>query len=138
MEEMKFRFVFKNGNDIQFRYMDLDELLDFSFALEQMQEDLGGGDGLSEDHIEYELISKDQYAGLKDKNEVEIYKGDIVKTTCKYDGVLIDEVGFYNGCWKVKNEKDGVSNYPLHNYGVEKVEVIGNIHQNPELLKQSP
>ena len=70
-----------------------------------------------------------QFTGLKDKNEKEIYEGDIFKSK-EYKW---DPVEFKNGMFQVNLR--GARIYPLYelfeNYN--DVEVIGNIHQNPEL-----
>lgn len=74
----------------------------------------------------YELM---QYTGLKDKNGKEIYDGDIVKHNCgrKSAEVFMD---VEKGQWRIKSNNECF--YILANISCE---IIGNIYENPELLK---
>ena len=84
--------------------------------------------------IEVDKQTIGQYTGLTDKNGKKIFEGDKVK----YRNSIF-EVRLYNGCWVIWNHK--------HEYEFEKyhflstyadlIEVIGNIYDNPELLKES-
>lgn len=76
-----------------------------------------------------------QYTGLTDKNGKKIFEGDIVKHFNASDvGVDIGKV-----CWDDKYcQFYRTSNSGMYNYRVGadcSYEVIGNIYDNPELLK---
>lgn len=65
-----------------------------------------------------------QYTGLKDKNGKEIYEGDIVQLA-----QFIIEVKWVNEFSRFTNKDDYTGFFP------KNIEVIGNIYENPELLK---
>lgn len=71
-----------------------------------------------------------QYTELKDKYGMEIYEGDIVKVD-GFDELMV--VSFRDGYFGWGREHYGA--YSFDPFGVENVEVIGNIYKNPELLK---
>lgn len=73
-----------------------------------------------------------QYTGLKDKNGKEIYEGDVLNFGNKMEVCF----GFNNGeheGWYLKRITDGYE-YTMHAFTTQ-FEVIGNIYENPELLK---
>ncbi|MFL8888665.1 YopX family protein [Helcococcus kunzii] len=123
---------------------------------------------LEEEKLEYCVLNEDgvrsdrecsfyevklmQSTGLFDKNDKEIFEGDIIYIFQK--GVISrnleahDEnrkVVFFEGSWCVENYADTGENfgnfiienhYPIGLYHTkDELEVIGNIYENPELLE---
>lgn len=87
-----------------------------------------------------------QYTGLKDKNGKEIYEGDILRNVYyKYSNDEVGNKGFkeeilkvvYRGCGFIF-EKIKINEIEmLEDFREEFIEVIGNIYENPELLKEA-
>lgn len=110
------------------------------------------GDFIHQDKFNYAMIKQDnytacvdedtvgQYTGLKDKNGVEIYEGDIVYCQTKF-GKAKAIIEFING--KFVARFDSAVTHPQNGHYIsyyeinKRFEVIGNIYDNPELLKES-
>lgn len=100
----------------------------------------GFGHEQTYDYVRIENQVLMQYTGLKDKNGVEIYEGDIVK----YGTWALESADYYrdskrriiNIVFNPKKAAYMASDNDVWNFAIySDVEVIGNIYENPELIK---
>ncbi|WP_407310562.1 YopX family protein [Desulfosporosinus sp. SB140] len=74
-----------------------------------------------------------QFTGLRDKNGKEIYEGDILISDTYPDNILKVEYRDSSfGAYPILKGNSGVVN--LHVLALNTYEVIGNVHENPEIL----
>ena len=161
MRDIKFKFVIKNGKETLLSdSYSLDEIIKNDFDKESVFEDLeekhgcnGNCTNESVNHCECgtifdeaEIIGKIECVGLKDKNGKEIYEGDKVSfSVFDHNGLDTQYKGYVVWCgsrfmiWNKPDDEfygsDGGFDLDIIVEQDEELEVIGNIHQNPELLK---
>ncbi len=133
MREIKFRAFSKRLNKMMygFPFGNLNTITGFTEERGYNQSPIGH----DVDVWEVEIM---QYTGLKDKNGQEIYEGDIIRATTvwslnNYD--FISEVTFEDGVFGIKDltpQSGTTEQLKLVNW--IKVEVIGNIYENKDLL----
>ena len=89
---------------------------------------------------EEDRVIQMQFTGSKDKNEKEIYEGDIVKWTYLNNGSPYSQQGIveFSDCafkvpfTQILNQCKGLSSIDED----KGIEVIGNIYKNPEFAEQ--
>lgn len=82
-----------------------------------------------------------QYVGLMDLNDNHIYEGDIFISSNKYHTVMQGEIIFEEGAFKMTYGYQTPKGGDRDDYFLtstiegESIEVIGNLHDNPEMRK---
>lgn len=130
--EIKFRVL--HDGEIYYVYGDQVELITTGngFDLLLHEQYFETGSGIAEEYWRvkrYENPIIMQYTGFKDINDVEIYESDLIDV----DGLRIPKNVYWDdgGYWAL-NFDSGASLSLIVNEGCE---VVGNIHETPELIK---
>lgn len=126
MREILFRAKrFDNGEWIYGDLLTPTDIMD----VWEISENTGMGDRYE---IDPETVG--QYTGLKDKNGNKIFEGDIVKFV-RYGVVTWHEVlGGFVLFFRPQNPFGSSLHWMLFDIGICPYEVIGNIHDNPEIF----
>ena len=84
------------------------------------------------EHTDFKDIELMEYTGLKDKNNKEIYEGDIAIHHGKMHKIIFnaEEARF------VLRDDEFELEIPFTNNNNKRMEIVGNIYENPELIKE--
>lgn len=102
------------------------------YILQEVMTDWGLPNRFNQYEIDPETLC--QYTELKDKNGNRIWENDIVRIENSMDEG-IGNIEFYGGMWYVDGEPSN-SLYDIMEYDDADIEVIGNIFDNPEMMKE--
>ena len=94
-----------------------------------------------QDKADWEIM---QYIGITDSNKKEIFEGDILKNIYKssednktlFDYTYVEYDPFFAGYVMKRNKENDITFFDSINWDKEKLEVVGNIYQNPELFEK--
>jgi len=129
--------------DIKFRVWEVSEkemeYWTFKDLCSSMSQSMGeSADGSDESF--YEEFKVMQYTGLKDKNNKEIYEGDIVEVRYFIGGhateTFIEAIKWTEQGWDFDPHLNGWPFQCAKDSKDGDMKIIGNIYQNPELMEK--
>lgn len=85
-----------------------------------------------DDNEPFGFVSRNASTGLKDKNGKEIYEGDILEFS---GNVVALGIVKYNENFATFQACNGNSGWLFGNENGTNIEILGNIYENPELVK---
>ena len=75
-----------------------------------------------------------QFTGMKDRFGVDVYEGDILAVKDFYGNIKAKSVCTYShGCFWLQNDEQRIILYRDLDFG--EMQIIGNVHDNPEFIK---
>lgn len=92
------------------------------------------------DYYDFDDIVLMQSTGMRDKNDREIFEGDILKVTNLSSWLEVVSFNSNKAMFVSKETKRKIEETPLYdlfNTDIFEVEIIGNIYTNPELAEVS-
>lgn len=113
---------------------------DKSICVQTIYFEQGLPDSRDLDYYNFDDIVLMQSTGLRDKNEREIFEGDVLKVTNLSSWLEVVSFNKNKAMFVSKEVKRKVEETPLYdlfNTDIFEVEIIGNIHTNPELAEIS-